>query len=110
MILSFTNLLQCWRTRKLPSNLKETRVMGMSSIIALIIQGSTIWFYSLSTSFRQKKIMIVYTILIQVLMNFIFLYGPKLYIILLAPKKNTKTYFNLVMKLKRAKELLYSSK
>ena len=94
--LLFYSIVQSFRARKLPSNLKETRVLGAGSILMCIILCNGIWLFFIDdTSYYWKYILTFFVLFTSIFTHFLFQYGHKVFIILLLPQKNTKSYFTM---------------
>ena len=94
-VLLIMNATQAFRARRLPENLKETRVIGLSSILMICLMGIMTWLYFCETNYYKKRLLIFFTICSSNLINFFLLYGYKVYIMIFLPEINTKQHFNI---------------
>ena len=93
------------RARHLPESFKETRVIIFSCVSSCVVVGNVIWLSFLQKNHYWKQIFIFYSIYFLNGINFLTLYGYKMYILLFEPEKNTKKYFNLCIQKKVQKQV-----
>ena len=103
LLMIFTSI-QAIRARHLPENFKETRIIMLSNVLCCVIAGNTVWLSFFQVRQVRKSIFLFYAIFCLNSINFIILYSFKVYTILFAPQKNTKQYFNLVLRKKIEKQ------
>ena len=103
-LLTVVNSMQAVRSRHLPECFKETRILMLANILSSVICGNAIWLSFFQGRKVDQLIFLFYGILSLNSINFCILYVYKVIILLLAPEKNTKHYFNLVIRKKVAQQ------
>ena len=93
-ILLVLNSAVAIKARHLPENFKETRVVVFASMSCVIV-GNVIWLSFFQRNYYWKTIFLFYSIFSLNCINFMILYGYKVYILIFVPEKNTKKHFNL---------------
>ena len=91
-ILLVFNSIQAIRARHLPANFKETRVIMLANLLSIVIVGNIAWL-TITETHHQQSIYLFYAMFLLNGINFITMYGYKVYIILFLSHLNTRQYF-----------------
>ena len=87
-ILSLLSLVQAFRARKLPSSFKETHSVLYSSFLSIITLGVMLVIYYSERDYYWKGLVMMCTAFCLTSIQFAFLHGPKIYVILFQPSIN----------------------
>ena len=104
LILVLANGIQAVRSRKLPSQFKETTHVIYSSFISTMVLGAVAAIYFLQKKETTKNLVLAFSVLTLNTIHFGLIYCYKVYAMIFKPELNTKAAFNQKRKSKFNKQ------
>ena len=92
MALLLLAIVQGYRGRKLPSNYNEGNSIVVGAASGICALSFTIWALNTKKHQYEQTSMVWLSLCVAILLLMVPLYGPKLYIIVFLPHKNTKQH------------------